>query len=752
MKIRNFTKNKSVVGVTAALGVLLGAEVNAQSSMLEEVVVTAQKREQNAQDISISVSAYTGEQLSALGVTGAKELAAITPGVQINMEYGNAPTFTIRGVNVNDFGVGTSPAAAVYVDGIYKASNINSGVQLFDLERVEILKGPQGTLWGKNTTGGAVSVITNKPTQETEGYAMAGFGSYNRFEMEGAVGGAITDTLSGRISMQSITADGPYDNVTFPGQPRPGSLPTDPEMDQRAQFFGIADEDPGDVDTMAVRGQLLWDLENVEILAIAHYARDRGENHPTTSLYDSESNTGDPDVFDENVSNEFVFTRDSEFKGASLEMTFDMGDNAQLVSITGYDYFDRAGGLDTNGGAGQAPAAPGFTQVYFTEFTQLTQEVRYEVTDDRLFWLVGGFYSDSEINQNDDDHYSIGYFFAPFNYRYEHHNESLGIFSHVEYEMSDTIKLTGGLRYDDEERRQPFYATWYGSPPFGPDLGGSIDQPTDLVFEWNLADNRLPDAPPQTFTTDGISYKLGVDYTPSDTMLLYYSHSKGLKSGGYRSDAFTSTGELASFDDEELFSHEFGMKWDPSDDLRVNAAVFIYDYQDVQQKIPTVIEPFGELNTMANMDSADVTGFELEVIWNASESLQLGLNASLLDTEISDASAFDGNDLPFAPDSAVGGFVRYESSMGGDMQTAAQLMVNHTGDHYTDVNGPNGKFGAQSYTLIDANYSITSSSGWQLSLYGRNLGNEIYWTNTFSDVGGFISEPRQYGARLRFDF
>ena len=287
----------------------------ADSNLLEEVTVTAQKREQNMQDVGIAVTAYTGDQLTSLGIVDTKELAAYTAGVQINMEYGNAPTFTIRGINVNDFGVGTSPAAAVYVDGIYKASNINSGVQLFDLERVEILKGPQGTLWGKNTTGGAVSIITRKPSQETEGYFQAGLGSDSRVEVEGAVSHSITDTLSARWSFQGITADGPYKNVTFPGQPTPGTVPIDPDTDQRTQFFGIADKDPGDVDTLAVRGQLLWELDGMDILAMAHYGRDRGENHPTTSLFDPVSGNGDPDVFDDEVSNEFVNTRDTSFTG-----------------------------------------------------------------------------------------------------------------------------------------------------------------------------------------------------------------------------------------------------------------------------------------------------------------------------------------------------------------------------------------------------------------------------------------------------
>ena len=184
----------------------------AAQGLLEEVVVTAQKREQDAQDIGIAVSAFSGEQLNALGVADAADLADMTAGVSINMEYGTAPTFTIRGVSVNDFAATTPPAAAVYLDGVYKASNVNSGVQLFDVERIEILKGPQGTLWGRNTTGGAISVTSVKPTQETEGYINVGAGTHGATTIEGAYGTGLTDTLSTRVSLRKMDSDGPYDS------------------------------------------------------------------------------------------------------------------------------------------------------------------------------------------------------------------------------------------------------------------------------------------------------------------------------------------------------------------------------------------------------------------------------------------------------------------------------------------------------------------------------------------------------------
>lgn len=715
------------------------------AALLEEVLVTAQKRAQDAQDISISVSAFSGDQLNALGVTSARDLADITAGVQINMQYGNAPTFTIRGMNVNDFGAGTSPAAAVYVDGIYKASNINSGAQLFDIERVEILKGPQGTLWGKNTTGGAVSVITRKPTQDTEGYFQAGVGNNSRVEMEGAIGGALTDRLSARLSVQSITADGPYDNVSFPGQPVLGTVPIDATADSRTQMFGNIDDDPGDADTLAVRGQFLWELDRVDVLAIAHYARDRGENAPTTNLFN------DPDPYDDKTSSEFIPIRDSEFYGASVQLNIDIGDNGQLVSISGYDAFDRNGGIDTGGPDG-IPAESYYTQIYLQEFEQFSQELRYEVQGDNYFWLVGGFYSDSELNQDDNDHYSLGVFGQPnsqFNYRFKHKNTTAAVFAHGEYDISEQFKITLGARYNDEERKQPNNILWWQGGP---------DTPLP-ESEWCcvLADNQtelggLP-VPDQTFESDGWSYKAGIDWNPTETMLVYYSYSKGLKSGGYRSDALTSNGMLAAFDDETVYAHEIGLKWDPSDTLRLNAAAFYYDYQDPQQRVPTEVPPFGILSTMTNLDSAEVYGVEAELIWAPIEGLELGANMSLLDSEIDDPTqpGADGNDLAFAPGQAFTGFARYQAPMGDNLIGSAQVSFAYTGDHYLTVF--NEPIEEQDYTLVGANVAIWDDTrGWELSLYGKNLTDEIYVTNAFGDGGVFISEPRTFGARLKFSF
>lgn len=296
------------------------------AALLEEVVVTAQKREQNAQDIPIAISAFSGGQLQALGVTSLDNLADFVAGVQITKNYSNSPSFTVRGLNANDYAFATSPAVAVYQDGIYKASNINSGVQVFDVARVEILKGPQGTLWGKNTTGGAVSITSVRPAQESSGYVSVGYGSDNSWIAEGAIGGGVSDTLSGRISMQYVGTDGPYDNVTFsttgivPGSiPPPSALDGSPAPKEVSSYTG-PNGDPGAMETLALRGQLLWEPnDEFQGRLIGHYANDKSSSAPTVSRLE------DPDVYDEKVSVDFVPVADNEFYGLTGDVQFGRG-------------------------------------------------------------------------------------------------------------------------------------------------------------------------------------------------------------------------------------------------------------------------------------------------------------------------------------------------------------------------------------------------------------------------------------------
>jgi iron complex outermembrane receptor protein len=734
------------------------------AALLEEVVVTAQKREQNAQDIPIAISAFSGDQLQALGVTSLDNLADFVAGVQITKNYSNSPSFTVRGLNANDYAFATSPAVAVYQDGIYKASNINSGVQVFDVARVEILKGPQGTLWGKNTTGGAVSVTSVRPAQESSGYVSVGYGSDNSWIAEGAIGGGVSDTLSGRISMQYVGTDGPYDNVTFPTTgivpgsiPPPSALDGSPAPKEVSSYTG-PNGDPGAIETLALRGQLLWEPnDEFQGRLIGHYANDKSSSAPTVSRLE------DPDVYDEKVSVDFVPVADNEFYGLTADVRWIVGPG-ELVSISGWDAFDRNGhGTDLSNtvpGALVIPNATPFLAItYFQEFEQFSQELRYEVESDNVFWLGGLYYSKTEFDQSDDNA-ALGTFGTHFESQYRQEDDTLAWFSHLEWTLSDDWALNAGLRYINESRDRKIHQTYIETGFADFFQSPNLNFPTTLLVDSDGNGIAGPNPFSNEFDTSGWSYRLGVDWTPTDEMLLYYSLSKGLKSGGFDSSIITGMGSLRPIDDEELLAHEIGIKWNPTDSLRINGAAYYYDYTGMQQRVANEDPIFGSVVLLTNFDQVDVSGVELEVVWAPMEGLEFSATASAIDTEINDKSAIsqvtgeklDGNEISNAPDIAASLLVRYEFEVGSGLRASLQGSVNYSGDHYVSID--NFEFNKQDYTLVGARVAISDSPGdWEVSLWGQNLTNEIYViSGGFAQLDYWISRPRSYGVRLDYRF
>ena len=425
-------KKSAILSTALAIGLCAAAFAEEASNappgyqLIEEVVVTAQKREQNSQDIAVAVAAYSGDQLRALGVTRADEIANFTPGVQINDFSGSTPTFVIRGIGIQDTRANTAPAAAVHLDGIYLVSNMNTGPQIFDVERVEILKGPQGTLFGRNNSAGTVNIITAKPTAQQEGFLFAEYGNFDRLLLEGAYSGPVSDAVSIRLSARREASDGFFDNVQFPPGPGAGALDPISGVPLHGNIAPVrddgspADSDLGDLNRYALRGQLQWDMDDrTSVLFNVHFADDSsdlwpgmfvgtspavngtfggpscvGSATPTPDQCFSGSGASDPDPFDNDVSNNLDGQMDSQFFGGFVEVQRET-DWGQLTSITGYEGFDvdfwRDEGVPTKV----------FETRILTESDQITQEIRL-TNDSNLdwVWVAGAYFSWDEIKAN----------------------------------------------------------------------------------------------------------------------------------------------------------------------------------------------------------------------------------------------------------------------------------------------------------------------------------------------------------------
>ena len=744
------------------------------SGLIEEVVVTAQKREQDAQSVGISVSAFSGEQLNALGVADAADLANITAGVSINMEYGTAPTFTIRGVSVNDFAATTPPAAAVYLDGVYKASNVNSGVQMFDVARTEILKGPQGTLWGRNTTGGAIAITSVAPSQETDGYFSAGGGAHGLTQFEGAFGAALTDTLSTRVSIRKMDSDGPYDS----------------------RMHG----DAAALDTLAARVQFRLETDTFDGNLMVHYANDKGGIEPSVAwLFGSCSeaagivtlSTGvpyagdpehpscnNPERGDDNVENDWNGDRDNEFYGATVNLSFDISENMSIQSISAYDHFKRVDGLDFD-----ATDTIFGRQIYQQDFDQISQEVRLETQSDNLFWLIGAYFDSSEMEDpaqltplevtysdlagtpmlafNPDQNYDPSFggsssYFGGFGFDIENflETDTRAIFGHVEFGVSEQLALIAGLRYEDVDK-QGTHSEWANAP------GAPVDRATGVAFGGT-------DGAELDYGMSEISFKAGLNYYGSDALLLYGYYAQGVKAGGL-DNAFGGFNN-PPFQEETLKSIEAGIKWDPSPNVRFNGALYRYDYDDMQQRFSIYItNEFGDevgAEQLGNIKNAKIWGADIELTVSPTEELEMLLTATWLDTKVNDSDAsagqlpdgaivpIDGNDLPFSPELSATALIRYSVNLENGYGLTLQGSLSYASDHFISIE--NVPFEEQNYTKLGA-YLRFSSPGdkWSLSLTGINLSNEIHAINGYpSGLGGrgyYINTPRSWIAQLRYN-
>ncbi|MGI9318388.1 MAG: TonB-dependent receptor [bacterium] len=754
MKLTRNLRSKpcSSVAVLVVAGVLCTG--NAVANVLEEITVTAQKREQDLQDVGIAITAFSGDQFRALGFTNTIDISAQTPG--LNITDSTTTNVNIRGVAQSDFADHYEPPIASYVDGAYVSSMGAANVQAFDLQRVEVLRGPQGTLFGRNATGGLMHFVSEKPSEEFDAFVELTVAEYDQVRLEGAVGGALTESVTGRLSAVSNQHDGWMEN-------RIG-------------------DDLNDADGYAVRGQLLFDLgETTDLWLKAHYSEDDengtgyshqpngfradgfgvliGRNEPGTFL-DASGNPfqtcagcdahgyreADNDSFKGSFDEEGYLER--EISGATVKLTVDM-EAMTLTSITDYFTMDRDYRDDTEG-------SPRTNISFYTdqEVDQFSQELRLNGDSDRLHWTAGLYYLDIDNDTASGlDPWDAGPFLAPVNpetgqplafipvttgFVANTKTESWAVFGHLEYDLSDEVGLIGALRYTEDEREADYTLSSVGDA-LGPPQTFSKD--TTPLAEQDF---------------DNYAYKLQVNWKPNEDILLYASVNRGHKAGSF-SYVFLSFAPLdfsnIPHDEEVLTSYEAGYKGDFWDGrARLNANIFYYDYEDHQASF------FENLsNTIGNID-ATAFGGEIELTVNATENLEFMLGASYLDTEAEDVGLPDGSiqdrELAFAPDYTLNGLIRYTWPLAaGDI--SAQLDGNYVDDFcFSVVCHPSEEVDA--YGIANARLTYTDNSDqWSVALFVRNLADEEYRAYGLdSAFVGFMTNlsgaPRWWGATATY--
>ena len=799
MRTRSFPVRSSVLA-QACLGVLTVAsgaspavaqELTLEASAgLEEIVVTARRREEALQDTPVAVSAFSGEALEIRGVKNIADVGQLVPNVQFDSVApeaagGGASALSIRGIGQSDYVITIEPGVGVYLDGVYISKSFGSLLDTIDVEQIEVLRGPQGTLFGKNTIGGAIVVTSRRPTAEPDFYAEVTTGEFNRFDFKGAVSGPLGDSFRARLSGAVQSTDGYVDRVT--------TGDTQGNIDRQAVRL-VTEWDVTDdlLATFAVDGTRIRE-ENAPIVvltlsetapfALYHNFVEYPECNPfipgndarfsdsdcynsqyTSSLEDRNNYSNGPNYADSNVYGANI----------TLDWTTDWGG---LKSITAFRRVEVQSGQEVD----NVPTFDGnIYQDYDTNQWSQEFQLSGKAWSERLDYVVGAYY----LNETGRQKFPIRTDFIEFTTGGEIDNDTYAIFGQASYQLTDALSLTAGVRWSEETKRfLPQQQIDYVPPQFQapiPELGGAVLLPPVIpaavggqLSPFFQAGVPLLPSVEAEITDDQLSPMVSLDYKITDDVLAYGSYTQGFKGGGFTMRAFppiipgVTTTEtdpekvIPSFDPEEAKQFEIGLKSEWLDrSLRLNLAAFYIDYTDLQ--LTVLIGGFTP--TVQNAGDATISGVELETEWAATNWLKLNAAVGYLDHEydrLAPEAAAQGITLdsmiPNAPEWSInaGGTVDfYEGDRG-----RVFLLADYTyrSEMAKDpANTP--EITEDGYSLVNASLNYESAdSHWLLSVGARNLTDEAYIvTGVFNSGAGINmvvpSRPREWFATLRFEF
>ncbi len=756
-----WSKSLLSVAVVAAMSTAAPEQVFAQDNSaeksggfaIEEVTVTARKREESLQDAPLSVAAFTGEGLEQRGINDVSDVSQLVP----NLVFDTAPPISgnsaaaavfIRGVGQLDFTINVDPGVGTYVDGVYVARSVGGVIDLLDLERIEVLRGPQGTLFGRNTIGGAVQLISKAPDSEMGGHVAATVGTDSRIDVQGVLNAPITDDLLSKFSFVKRNRDG---------------YVTDGNG-----------TDLGDDDSMSARAQFQWQAsDDLEINLNMDMTRDRENGAPNVplnlyadSVFPLRTNTAPngegtlagctPATFDtsrncfgpawltgSNTRTESTFEAKSEndIWGVALTVDYDM-DWASFKSITAWRDMESVFQRDSDHSAYNV-----FSTANEQEQSQFSQEFQLigDMADDTVHWVAGAYYFEEEATDLTIVTLPGGsgaLLRGVFDNDVE--NDNWALYGEMTYDFSERTHLTLGARYTDETKQYQTLQTFEPAAVPGFTVVTLVDEPGASVdFQ-------------ETTTRATLSYDV------SDELMTYATYSEGFKSGGFnpRYLAPAPNGEAIPYDPEYVTLYEVGFKYvNDSNSLRLNGAFFMNDYEDIQ--VSTNPDFTGGATITQNAAQAEISGMELEFTWvpNSEFILEGGmgyLNARYDELE-GDVQFSASNEFARIPEWSANLAASYIIDLDGGASITPRLDWSYksemqgTAENDADVV-------QDSFQVLNANVGFTSASGdWSANLGVTNLTDEEYLlsANQNGRIGyaeGVFARERQWYLKVRRDF
>ena len=759
----------SALALTAAAPTLATAQEQSDGFSIEEVTVTARRVEENLQDVPVSVSVATAADLERQGITRTTDLTDIVPNLQF-ATYGtltgnnSAAQVFIRGIGQTDATAGVDPGVGIYVDDVYMGRAVGAAMDFRDIASTQVLRGPQGTLFGRNTIGGAVLVTTNKPGAGNE--VRVGAGDDNLFEAFIAGDLVTNDTFGLRAAVGTRSRDGYVTRV-------------------------FDDRDFGD-DNM-VTGQVtavFTPSENLEITFRGDYTEEDENGSPFVFLEINETSAFPmiasaaagcpgssfpppvpvPDVDDPRCANDFQALGDftnggnasafSTLENMGLFMTvdWDVNDFFSLVSITASRNLDWTGARD----ADNTPLLI-LATVGDSENDQFSQEIRGHFTLDRIDGVVGAFYfEESAFDLFRADLGTPGTSYDANEVNLD--SEAFALFTEWSFQLSDVLSVSAGLRYTSEDKElQGFWTNVAGAdtplPPWPTDLCPLVGVPTPgCLFV-------APSAHSVDFSSTTGS--ASISYRVSDALMVYGAYSQGFKSGGFNrryNSLLQADGSPLAYDEETADSFEIGFKSDPSGSLRLNGALFSNTYDDIQLSYRV-----GPAPLLFNAGKATIRGGELELFYVPSDRVIIDASVGILDAELDrvadvpdlgpqtpSATTEEGNQLPRAPDSEFHLGASYIFNV-GRFELTPRLDLTHRDSIFFDAANA---IGEESITILNGSLTLASGDGsWRVVLRGENLTDERYLlagtTSASTATGyseGIFARPRNFTMLFTKEF
>ncbi len=739
-----------------------------------EIIVTAQKREENVNAVPMSITAATGEQLRRAGVAEVRDLVKIAPGFSFADSYVGSPIYTLRGIGFSDISLGGRSTVSLYADQAPIPFAIESrGVNL-DLERVEILKGPQGTLFGQNATGGAINFIAAKPTKSFAAGLDASYGTFNASDISGFVSGPLSDTVGARLAVQSIKSD-PWQRSYTTGAKNGAdevqngrlTLAWDPTSRVKVQLNINGSVDMSDVQA----GQLIAITPSVP--AAAPFI----PGLLTYPLSPANARAADFNPGDN-------YGKNNRFLQATAKIDYTVSDHLTLTALTSVSHFKQDQLQDIDG-----TSLSNLNRHTRGKIKSFSQEFRMAGDlSAKTHYTVGVSYADDDVREKSQNilaQSSQSLLFTAFGLPLftgfadtnNQKSQTTALFAGADYAISDTVKLYGGARYTRSNNK---FSGCTADPGDGSSAAifnpfwNSVRLGLSLPFNTPIANGGCvtasaafaPGLVVDSLNETNVSWRIGGEWKPRERTLVYANISKGYKAGGFPSLGATAASQYLPATQESVIAYETGFKTTTADrKIHLDGAVFYYDYQD-KQILGRVLDPlFGPLLQMINVPKSKVTGAELQLSWFPITGLTLTAGGAYVDSKVLNGfinynpdgvlTNLGGEAFPNTPKWQIVSDANYSWPINDQFKA----FVGGGATYQDKTNSQLGELptlNVKAYTLIDLRAGIESQDGvWRLSAWGRNVGDAYYWTaanRNLDTTVRFTGRPATYGASLSYRF